>query len=273
VKGNSQRVLGVTPGIRTFRRVLLVSAMVLTGMLLCYTFFSLLSAKRFIAMYNEKLLPVNESDSVYLSDPGYATYERLIGVKSFLESQVSLLSNDSLNLTIDLKDSIARLVIEGVTLHRAPIKSIRISRFFNVLNNDAYARHFGKPLFIESYESTIVKEPITIKQAPKDTLEAAAFFEMPDTTVSDMVAVRFKLENGIILSLRQDEKPVHNGNLRTRYFFLKERIKKVKSDFSRLFHFRLPEYEPQVDITMSKGDMVTLFRALPDSAFIALRLR
>ena len=267
MKESGQLPISVMPEIRTFRWILLALGVVLASVLLCYSMLSVLSARQYIKMYNEKLLSVDESDSVNV------TIESLIGVKSFLESQISLLKNDSLNLTIDLKDSIANLVIEGVTLHSAPIKSIRISRFFYLLNNNAYVRLFGKPFFIESFKSTIVKEPITIKQAPKDTLEAATFFEMPDTIINDIVAVRFKLEHGIFLTLRQDEEPIIYGNSKNRFFFLKERLNKVKSDFSRIFHFRLPLYEPRLDLTLSKDDVVTLFRALPDSAYIALRIR
>jgi len=242
-------------------------------LLLCYIILSANASKKLIGVYNTQLQQVEINRKQQYSDSIHPSVTGLIGRKAFLESQLNLLNSDSVNLVIDLKDSVISLVLEGVTIHTSVISDYDLSRFFGALSNEAYIHIFSKPFVVENYKSSIVKEPITLKEAPKDTLEAASFFEMPDTTINGFVAVNMSLSQGFILTLRQQEEITRSVSRNDRFFFLALRLQKVKTDFRRLFHFRLPAYEPAINIALPKDELVTLFRALPGSAKVAIRIR
>jgi len=224
-----------------------------------------------IEVYNNKLDQVEIVEKDEISDQ--ASLYDLLDKKAFLASQSLLMNSDSLNLIVDLKDSVLKLVIEGVEIHVTNLTGYRVSHFFKALSNSAYIQIFSKPLNVESFESTIVKEPITIKQAPKDTAEAANFFEMPDTLISDFVAVSMKLNHNFILTFQQEEKLTSSRLTWDRFFILKLRLSKIRDDFQEIIRMRLPQYEPEIRITLAKDDLVTVFRALPQSTWITIRLR
>jgi hypothetical protein len=248
-------------------------SILLLGILFCYIVFSFISSKRLLDTYNSRLVSIEVVNKVRVNDSDVPTVTGLLYKKAFLESQLALLDNDSLNMVIDLKDSVVSLMIEGVIVYTTPIKKYSISKFFKALSKDAYIQVFSKPLFVDGYDATIVKEPITIKQAPKDTLEAENFFEMPDTLVNAFATIRMHLNRGFLLNLCQNEKSSTYKDQHDRFFFLRLHFRKIKNDLSRMLHFRLPAYEPEISITLPKSDLVTLFRALPDSIIISMRLR
>jgi hypothetical protein len=253
--------------------ILFFFSVLLVGILLGYFLLSIIASKRILDVYNTQLQQVDISRQIHYGDSISSSVVDLIGKKTFLESQLSMVGSDSVNLFIDLKDSVIGLVLEGVIIHETSIIRYDCSHFFHALTHDAYAQVFSKPFRVENYRSTIVKEPITVKEAPKDTLEAASFFEMPDTSMNEFVAVNMWLSQGFILTLRQDEKFTESASKSNRFFFLDLRLQKVKTDFRRLFHFRLPRYEPEIEIALDKDELVTLFRALPGSTKVAIRLR
>jgi hypothetical protein len=242
-------------------------------LILCYSTLSVISSKRNIEVYNTKLNQVefSEQESSINSDQP-AVYE-LVNKKVFLSSQLALMNSDSLNLIVDLKDSVVVLVIEGVVMHVTKLSGCSKSHFYENLSNSAYVQIFSKPFNVESYKSTIVKEPITIKQAPKDTTEAASFFEMPDTLISEFVAVSMKLNHNFILTIQQEEKLTSASWTKDRFFLLKLRILQIINDLRQIARMQLPESEPEIRITMPKDDLVTIFRALPQSTLISIRLR
>jgi hypothetical protein len=96
---------------------------------------------------------------------------------------------------------------------------------------------------------------------------------MPDTTISDFVVVSLNLNRGFLLIFQQEEKADASNNSNDRFFLTTLRFKKAKNDLWRMFHFRLPVYEPIIRIYLPKDELVTLFRALPSSTRISIRLR
>jgi hypothetical protein len=261
------------PRQRVAKWILLVFSGILLSILICYFVLSIIASNRMLEVYNTQLQQVEINSRLHYSDTLSQSVAGLVGKKTFLESQLSMLDNDSVSLLVDLKDSVIALVLEGVTIHTAVIIHHNYSRFFDALSNDAYARTFSRPFIVENYRSSIVKEPITIKEAPKDTLEAASFFEMPDTVVNEFVAVNMWLNQGFLLTLRQVEKLPESASNNNRFFFLALRLQKVRTDLRRLLHFRLPGYEPEINISLQKDELVTLFRALPGSTMVTIRLR
>ncbi len=251
----------------------IISASLLLIILLIYLIFSIVSSKRIAKFFNTKLTQVELVENSFANSPFSDTTIALLNKRTFLTSQVSLLASDSLNLIVDLTDSTLQLSIDGVSLHAAGISSYNMSKFFKLLSPEAYTLVFSKPFIVESFESTIVREPITIKQAPKDTLEAASFFELPDTLINEYVAVSMVLNHNFNLTMRQLEKQNISLWSADRYFFLKKRIRKLGKDLGNLLHFRIPQAEPEILIVLPKDDLVTIFRALPVSAKVAIRLR
>lgn len=255
------------------RRFLIGLVLLLLVILLGYSLLSVISSRRMVELYNTKLSQVPVSEQAFNIDSVQPTVAELLNRKAFLSSQLGMMENDSLNLIVDLKDSTLTLTIEGVIMHVSHLTEFSTSRFFKTLTNSAYIQIFSQPLRVESFKSTIVKEPITLKQAPKDTAEAANFFEMPDTLISEFVAVSMKLNNNFVLSLKQEEKLDTLRCTSDRFFFIRSRILKAGNDIRHISRMRIPQSEPEIRISLPKDDLVTIFRALPQSTLISIRLR
>ncbi len=261
-----------TKRIKGWKWTLIILSSFLLVILIGYFLLSVISSTRLVNFFNTKLTKVEVLDNNF-DHANYSSQADFYYQKAFLSSQLSLLESDSLNLIVDLKDSSVYLVIDGVTIHSAKVSRYSLSNFFKILAADAYTQIFSRPFTVESYDATIVKEPITIKEAPKDTVEAANFFEMPDTLINEFVAVSMALDYNFILTFQQEEKPHSSEWKEDRFFFLKKRVMKVKRDIQQMGRLIIPQAEPEIRVALPKDDLVTIYRALPISTRISVRLR
>jgi hypothetical protein len=269
IKQQSNVVRPKRKGLKWFLGTLFTFLLLLV---LSYCYFSMLSAKRKIEIYNTKL------DQVLVSaEKEQKTFHpalfKLVNEKAFLSAQNSMMNSDSLNLIVDLMNSTLALVIEGVPIHFSSIDTYEYSPFFTSLSNEAYVQLFSSPFYTESYKSTIVKEPITIKEAPKDTTEAANFFELPDTLTNELVVVTMHLNHDFILTFKQSEEIQYTGFTKDRFFLLGMRYSKILDDLRQLSRLRLPKSYPEIMISLPKDDLITIFRALPHTTQVSIRLR
>ncbi|MGE5446729.1 MAG: hypothetical protein ACM3PR_00100, partial [Bacteroidales bacterium] len=101
----------------------------------------------------------------------------LIGLmkeKAWVESRIKMASGDSIGLSIDLESKVIQLELKGVVVMSSKIKDYSTSGFFKRMDGNVYFNMFGSPLTIQSFESSIAKNPFKVIQAPKDTIEALA---------------------------------------------------------------------------------------------------
>ena len=112
-------------------------------------------------------------------------------------------ATDSIYLTINLADSSANLEISGVVVHHAKMTEIETSSIFLHGDENIVLGILASPFTIASSYSAIVKEPILLKMAPKDTSEYKPDI-MPDTSIAEPVNYILEMTNGTRIFIYQD---------------------------------------------------------------------
>jgi len=202
-----------------------------------------------------KKKPLDEriiSDSAFLS---------LMKEKAYYQSRVTMAATDSIYMTLNLADSTVNLEISGVIVHTADITRQKISK---ILTRNEYSilNMMASPFVIASDHSTIRKEPLMIRMAPKDTSEYQPDI-IPDTADFEPVSFILVMENGIKIHIYQEEKLKAGDNFRRFVFDLKDRLRTCSAALSRTIKFRVPEYNPYIRIRLPRADSKRIYRALP----------
>ncbi|MEQ8581591.1 MAG: hypothetical protein RIC30_07885 [Marinoscillum sp.] len=220
--------------------------------------------------WREKL---EANDSLYMQnyDPGYEIpeVEALARKKAFVEAQLELAEDDSIHLIVNLRDSAIHLAIHGVTIHTSKLPAIENDALLKSIPNKLYLGLFSDPVAITSIQSTIVKEPIVERQAPKDPVEAALNAYEPDTLIQNPAYIRLRLVHGIDLVLEQHSNPSFAEQW-TRFRFRQESRPTVGSRVRRMISFRGQEYTPTIRLKLPANDIRALYRALPAQPKVVL---
>ena len=215
------------------------------------------------AFINDDTDPVDErifTDSAYLD---------LLHEKSFLQSRVAMAATDSVYLSINLSDSTINLEISGVTVHKAQMSRIRASNILRGGNNYIVLSMLSDPLIIKKNFSSIEKEPLMIKMAPRDTSEYVPDI-IPDTADHETVNFIMEMENGIRLHVYQEDKLKLGDGLCRILFDIYHRFRYTAKTFLRVITFRLPDYQPYIKIRIPRSDAKIIYRALPEKGQIAV---
>jgi hypothetical protein len=194
----------------------------------------------------------------------------LVRQKAYLESRIVMAGSDSIGLAVDLRDSILSLEINGIMLHRAKIKDFKVEKFFFSLHHKTYMDLFSKSLIVEQEHGTIVKEPIFVQKAPRDTSEAANYFFLPDTVQSRAVFVTFSLNQGIRLCLEEDTKGSLLKKCRRFSHLAGISTRLTGKNIYAILRFKVPVYEPAITISLTGKDITSIYRALPGKAMVAI---
>jgi hypothetical protein len=207
----------------------------------------------------------NQADERILADSSYLS---LLKEKAFLQSRVTLAESDSIYLTINLPDSTVNLEINGVTVHKAPIKKMNTSKMFKADDYTIFSM-LAVPFTISRNYSSIKKEPLMIKMAPKDTSEYEPDI-IPDTADYEPVNFLMEMDNGAGLYVYQEELLRPGDGLHIFFFDLWHRCRYALKDFIRIITFRMPEYQPKIKLRIPRSDAKIIYRALPERGQIAV---
>jgi len=190
-----------------------------------------------------------------------STYLALIKEKAYYQSRVTMAATDSIYMTMNLADSTINLEISGVVVHTAKIKRNKISQ---ILKRDEYAvlNMLSTPFAIANDYSTIPREPVMIKMAPRDTSEYQPDI-IPDTADFEPVNFILLMDKGIKVHIYQQEKFRTGDNFSCFLFDLRDRLRTTVSAFSSTIRFRVPEYYPFIKIRLERADAKRIYRALP----------
>jgi hypothetical protein len=208
------------------------------------------------------------SDSSVLSDEEW----KLIRNKTYLTAKLTLAANDSLGLTINLKDSLIQLETKGVVMRQVHFEEAEISKFFRSFKPSLYARTFSRPFKISGFGGTVVKDPITVVKAPKDSIEAAKNKPAIDTTKIEFVEWHMMLNKSLIVSFVQSDREFDKMNKiawQYRYDRYKEALTRNIQD---MIHFRIPVFYPQITIFIPKNEAKSFYRALSKKGEVVIRL-
>lgn len=242
--------------------------MVLAVVLLSFIGYNAYMARKAIiakATELNNIVEFNEKDPLNTINPKKNIKEfELVKQKALIESQLELSNFDSIGLVIDLIDSLAYLQIKGVTIYQAKIAKYYYSNALRSISVPAYYKLFGTPMTVYEQKSTVVKEPIVVKKAPKDTIEAAQAEVIPDSVVNESAVLEFKINEGIKLIIsnhEEDEGSYLEHKFLWSYHFLQQLVKNKEVT-----------YQPTIKLIIPNTDIVVIYRAIPWKAKIAIRI-
>jgi hypothetical protein len=201
------------------------------------------------------------SDSAYLAR---------LREKSFLQSRTTLAQQDSIYLVIDLSEGTSNLEISGVTIYKAKIHDYEISGILKNGDRNLMYNLFSTPLTIEKANSTIRKEPLMIKIAPKDTSEYQPDI-IPDTSLTEPVNYILEMNNKIRIYIMQEENLSKTDRKSNFEFDLRDKLHFTVNNLKAAIKFKVPEYYPYIKIRIPKSDARIIYRAIPRNGQIAIR--
>lgn len=212
----------------------------------------------------EKAFP----DKRILNDSAYLG---LMKEKAFLQSKISMAGTDSIYLVLNLADSTASLEISGVEVHSAKISQVRISSILRKGNEHLMYSMLSEPLNIVSDYSTLRKEPLMIKMAPRDTSEYKPDI-IPDTTDHEPVNYILETDIGVRIFIYQFEKISASDKKHQFIFDLNDRLRFTWNSLKRVAVFKVPEYHPFIKLALSRTDARIIYRAIPGNGQIAVHM-
>jgi hypothetical protein len=189
---------------------------------------------------------------------------RLIMEEKKLKTLQQMAVGDSFALVLDLKDSLAVLMNHGVPVRESKILSFQLSSAFKILQRKQFLESWlAKPFVSRGEWSTIPKEPMQIRYAPKDTIEAGIYAQEPVNLDTADVYVRFQFDRNLTLNIAQKERPNLEGWAKRLAHGLKIRWEQIgwKTGFIR--QREIPSNPFQIDIKLSQTDAKAVYRALP----------
>jgi hypothetical protein len=197
-----------------------------------------------------------------------ADYLKLLKQKSFLQSRIVMAGTDSIYLTINLADSTVNLEICGVVVHKAKMNEFKTSRMLRE-DNDAILSMLAKPFTIQYSRSTIKKDPVMVKVAPKDTSEYKPDI-MPDTSITEPVNYILEMDNDLRIYVYQKENVKFDEKLNQVKFDLADRLTDTWSALKNVAVFKVPEYHPFIKMKLPRADAKIIYRAIPKNGQIAV---
>jgi hypothetical protein len=250
--------------------IFLILVIISSLFIVYFSVMSMLGPSHKLAELTKEFSPEKPSDTKedrrILTD---SSYLRLIRERAFLQSKIIMAESDSIYLTINLADSIMDLEISGVVVHQAKMSSFKASSILTKGNENIISAMLSTPLTIESDMSTIKKEPVMMKMAPKDTSEYKPDI-MPDTSLTEPVSYIFEMTNGTRIYVYQEEDDKRSDRISLFRFDLNDRLNLTWEAIKRSAAFKVPDYHPFVKIKLPRSDAKIIYRAIPKNGQITL---
>jgi len=241
---------------------LLTGAVITILFVIYYTIMSFLAPGRKMEALKEEYTP--KTDSKQIVDERIYTdsaYLKLFHDRAFLQSRIAMAESDSIYLTINITDSTANLEISGVAVNTAKMSEIKVSKMLMEGNDNIIMSMLSKPFVISESVATIMKDPVMVSLAPKDTSEYKPDI-MPDTSLTEPVSIILHMTNGVRIYICQDEDDkVENRALAA--FDRKEKVYNTLKNLGSIIKLKVPEYHPYIKIKMPRADAKMIYRALP----------
>jgi hypothetical protein len=217
-----------------------------------------------------------QSDSLFLEKYkdifNQPEMELLVKEKAYKEALLKLSGSDSIQLVINLSDSSVNLSIKGVMIHHTKTGSFKKDRILKEMPLIQQVKLFSQPLAVHSQYATIVKEPVVVRDAPKDTLEAALNAWQPDTLVQQPAYLILVADYGIHVILQQEDNPAIRDKWKRFSFYSRLRMKSTAQAVSAFFTWKKQDYHPVISVRMPADDLRAIYRALPDNTLIVITM-
>jgi len=255
---------------RERKKWLIIAASLLAVFIIYYLVMSVLAVSRAVNEFDDAyfaLLEQKEGDTIDLcAIPGYID---MIRNKAFLNSQVKLAESDSVGLLINVRDSVIQLLIKGLPVRTVKIDEYDISPFFHSANQEAIYKMLSTPLTVTGMQATFMKDPVSVKIAPRDTSQVVES-EKPDTTDFEAVFFMLDTDRNIRFYFEQQEDTI-GADRRARFFFdLKDRMRNASVTMRAVARMKIPPYVPYIKIWLPKAEAKIIYRAIPREGMIVL---
>lgn len=182
----------------------------------------------------------------------------------WLEQQLLLAKSDSLNLGINLSDSIVQVQLKGTVLLQANILKQYPTHFFQSPNYAAY-HDISAISKIAEEQSSIPKKPIKKVKAPKNEDEVEEVKH--DTTQIPPLVWKFNLNNRIeVVITGVGLNPDSTMNLQYKNDIYKYSVDKIKKNW-------FPKsYMPTLYIWLDDKDAKAIYRAIPEKGRVVFKI-
>jgi len=273
LKNSANHNVGRRNNRKMYRWIVLGLLSLIMLFLAYYLAMNILAAKHWVSGFNMKheTMVANKkpADTSLFRDSAFISLQREI---SFIKARTALTSAEPIGLIINLTDSTAQLVIKGVTVHISAIKDIEISQALLAVEPFHLLAELSSPLQIKHSRATIEKEPIIVKNAPNDTTEVENTGNLPDTSNTTPVFFELTFHNGLRLIVLEENSDEAIYRRAYRRFFYLPALAAARRNVNSILNFKIPEYSPEIRISMPGDEARAIYRAIPEEGFVALRL-
>lgn len=215
------------------------------------------------------------ADNLGLNDTQLAEVREIIQKENevaFQRNRLALAEKDSIYVVLNVPDSLLILEIKGVTVKKTRLLDIEISNRFALISHENLLPWISEPFTLESDLSTIPKSPIVVKQAPKDTIEAAKMSNKPAPPDSTNVFYTLYFNRNLVLEIEQAD-PLEVGT--TEKVETYRKIKRKESTRSVYQMLRKPQQTDQpmmIKLVVSEVEARAIYRAVPTKTHLLLKL-
>jgi len=246
-----------------FRTRGIIILIIIFSFLIYYSVMLMLGPGRKLQAINEEFgFKSTEKNKGFERMFGDSAYLKLLKEKAFLQSKLIMAETDSIYLIINIPDSTVNIEISGVSVHKAHMSSTEASKIFINGNEQLILSMLSTPFTVSNSLSTIKKEPVMIKMAPKDTSEFKPDV-MPDTSLIEPVYYILEMTNGTRIFVYQEENTASKDRRAALIFDLKYRLRDVWMSLKDAVRFKVPEYHPYIKMKVPRSDAKIIYRAIP----------
>ncbi len=195
----------------------------------------------------------------------------LLAEEIFLKSRLSLASEDSIAVVMNLRDSTLALTIREVSVRTCRISKIQIG---NALQ---YLHHAGRtgqwihsPIKSRSWLSTIPKADILTVKAPRDTVEAKKILPAPRSFPDTDVFYSIQFDSSLTVEFAQNERMTFRGSLRYFIYSIKRWMDGIVRPAGELIKFRIPEHTLRIKVFLKREDAKVVFQSTPEQVKLVM---
>lgn len=194
---------------------------------------------------------------------------QLMQEEAFLQARLAMAETDSIGLTLNLLDSTLCLEIQGVVVHKSKLLKIKKSRFLDKTNALAKINWLSSPFRTISYEASIPKTPITITQAPRDTIEAEHMSKKVVDTIPEYITYSLLLDKDLRIEISQSNDSLPSWARETPSF-MSRKWDGFKQTTGSLFGFSNEDYVPYIFVEIPFSEARSIYRAIPENGLVTI---
>ena len=194
--------------------------------------------------------------------------------EAYWKNRLAMAKTGSAGLVVDLVNRKVYLDIRGVPIRECTIQEMKVSEaLLKKKGQLGIIDWISSPHVLVKEWTTIVKQPIKVKIAPKNETEAEA--QAPEKFQEDRGDVQYSLKFSpeVTIHFEQVAPEMNSSDWKEKMkndFRLKWEI--AKESLQRLSRHELPEHDLSIAIRLAPDDARAIYRALPENARMALRL-